>query len=92
MDYVIASVLDQASLSVGKNPDNGIITFALGGGAYSAISQAVQKDGVAKGNTKWNVYSTVLGTLIGKYYWNEEIESKSLVGIALCAAGLYLLS
>lgn len=88
---LLASALDQISLSLGKA---GYLVPAVisGGAAYGAISLTVQEQGVALGNTYWNVYSTILGTLIGKFYWGEDISGKDYLGLALCISGLYLLN
>lgn len=91
MALVTASALDQVALSLGKS---GYLfpTALVGAAAYVTISTTVREQGVAKGNTYWNVYSTVLGTLIGKFYWGEDISSSNLAGIGFCVVGLYLLS
>lgn len=86
-----ASALDQLSLSLGKA---GYFWPAVvsGGAAYGAITATVQEKGVGLGNAHWNVYSTILGTLIGKFYWGEDISGKDYLGLALCISGLYLLN
>jgi multidrug transporter EmrE-like cation transporter len=88
---IAASALDQLSLSLGKA---GYFwpAVAVGGAAYGAITATVQEKGVGNGNAHWNVYSTVLGTLIGKFYWGESINGKDYLGLGLCVVGLYLLN
>lgn len=86
-----ASALDQLSLSLGK-AGYLLPAIAVGGAAYGAITVTVQEKGVGLGNAHWNVYSTILGALIGKFYWGEDISGKDWVGIAFCISGLYLLN
>ena len=88
---VTASALDQLSLSLGK-AGYFLPAVLAGGAAYGAITVTVQEKGVGLGNAHWNVYSTLLGTLIGRFYWGEDISNKDYLGIALCISGLYLLN
>ena len=90
--YVVPSLLDQLALSLDKAGSVAPLVFAVGGMAYVSMSENVVGEGVAVGNTKWNVYSTLLGTLIGVAYWKENLTEYQMLGIGLSAIALYLLS
>lgn len=89
--YILPSLLDQGALSLEKAEVALPFVFLVGGIAYVAMANNVAGEGIGIGNTKWNVYSTLLGTLVGTLYWKEEISNYQLAGIGVSAIGLYLL-
>ncbi len=43
-------------------------------------------------NISWNVLSSIYGTLIGVYLFEEKFVGSDLIGIILCTIGIVLLS
>lgn len=89
---LLATAFDQLSLNAIKSGSAIPIVFVLGGVAYSTLKGAIEKDGMAMANGNWNVLSTVGGTLIGYFYWGENLSTKHFIGIGLACVSLYLMN
>lgn len=88
---LLATFFDQLSLNAIKAEGPLPIIFILGGAAYSALRGAIAKDGMALANGNWNVLSTICGTLIGYFYWGENLSSRHFLGVGLGCVALYLM-
>lgn len=94
----IATVLDTTALTALKygGTTNSSLFFAggvlAGAAAYYTMGAVITISGQAKGNTMWNVYSTIASTLIGYFIWQEDISPKNLLGIGVSCFGIYLMN
>jgi multidrug transporter EmrE-like cation transporter len=87
----IATLFDQLALNSVKAEANPLITAGLGAMAYVMLTSAIKAEGMAESNAYWNVLSTMMGTIIGHFYWGEELGARRLLGITMGAAGIYLM-
>jgi len=87
---VAATAFDQISLNAIKAGFPGIV-FITGGLAYYSLSGAIKIGGMGMGNAFWNVLSTISGTIIAHFVWNEEISNKQMLGIGFGAVSLFLM-
>lgn len=74
-----------------KSEGTKIFGAVLGGFAYYSVGSAMEQHGLGKSNGTWNVLSTVAGTVIGYFAFNEEITQKQMLGIGLGIVALYLM-
>lgn len=89
---LLATFFDQLSLNAIKAESSIPLIFILGGTAYSTLRGAISKDGIAMANGNWNVLSTICATLLGYFYWEENLTQKNFIGIGLACVSLYLMN
>jgi len=91
MSFTTPVVLDNLSFNLIKadNSEAAAITGAL---AYYSLAKIVKQQGMALANAKWNVYTTILGIIVGTVVWHEELTEKKIAGLGLAVIGLYLMN
>ena len=91
MNIAPAIILDNTSFNLIKAhlPELAAIT---GGAAYYSLARLVGRDGMALTNAKWNVYTTILGIIVGTVVWKEELTEKKIGGLILAIIGMYLMN
>ena len=89
-NFILATTLDTATLNLYKN-HNIFLPLITGSLAYYTLNNSIQHTGILRANSLWNVQSTILGALTGVLIWNEKLTTKSLIGIGLGIASMYLI-
>ena len=91
MNYLAPTIADNITLNLIKSGDKTLHLFS-GAYAFNSMSKAIEKNGIAVGNSNWNILTTIAGIFSGLFIWNEKISEKKILGIILGLSGLYFMS
>jgi multidrug transporter EmrE-like cation transporter len=69
------------------------ITASLiyGGGVVPLLSKALQFEGIGIVNLLWNIFSTLIGFVIGIYFFKERVHYLQMIGAAFSVVGIGLI-
>ena len=86
---VEAAALYNIRLGGMENTIRASLLFGLG--VVPMFSKTLKYEGVGMVNFFWNVFSTILGFLIGIYFFKEEIHYVKIIGVVLSLLGIGLI-
>ena len=88
----VSGVLAAKSWSITKNPLLLVTTVLLFGTAGFVFARSLRYNGVAITNILWISLSIILVTIIGYFFFKEDISLIQFIGIALIFSGLVLIN
>ncbi len=94
---IVATLIDCTTLNLFKwshRTANGwltVLSAITGGTAYYTNSLANMISGIGRGNSYWNVCSSIFGCVTGALFWKETLSWRAITGIMFGGVSLYLL-
>jgi multidrug transporter EmrE-like cation transporter len=89
ISIVEATALYNIRLGGLENTIRASLLFGLG--VVPMLSKTLKYEGIGMVNFFWNFFSTILGFLIGVYFFNERLHYLQLIGVVLSLAGIGLI-
>lgn len=88
----IAGIICAKFYSINKNPLLILATVLLFGGAGYVFARSLKYEGMAITNVLWIALSVIITTIIGYFFFKEQITSIQFIGIGVITIGLILIN